>query len=59
VRARLAAGEEIRHDREWPEDAATGTGESTARALAAAASEGRLLLPALPLYLRRPDAVAT
>lgn len=59
VRARLTAGEPIPEDREWPEDAATGTGESTARALAAAASEGRLLLPALPLYLRRPDAVPT
>lgn len=59
VRARLAAGEQIPQDREWPEDAATGTGESTARALAAAGSEGRLLLPALPLYLRRPDAVPT
>lgn len=59
VRARLTAGEPMPEDREWPEDAATGTGESTARALAAAASEGRLLLPALPLYLRRPDAVPT
>ena len=57
VRVRLAGGEPIPEDHEWPEDAATGTGESTARALAAAASEGRLLLPALPLYLRRPDAV--
>lgn len=57
VRSRLEAGEAIPQDRTWPEDAANGSGAPTARALATAAAEGRVLLPALPLYLRRPDAV--
>lgn len=57
VRARLAAGEVVPEHHVWPEDAATGTGVPTARVLAQAAADGHLLLPALPLYLRRPDAV--
>lgn len=57
VRERLAAGEPHPSDREWPEDSSDGVGAPTAAILAAWASQGRWLLPALPLYLRRPDAV--
>ena len=54
---RLSAGETLPGDREWPEDASDGSGAPTAALLTSLASEGRWLLPALPLYLRRPDAV--
>lgn len=57
VRDRLAAGERIPYDVAWPEDTARGTGAPAARILLERADEGSLLLPALPLYLRRPDAV--
>lgn len=57
VRGQLAAGEPLPVDRTWPEDAAAGTGGPTAMALSEMASAGQVLLPALPLYLRRPDAV--
>lgn len=54
---RIATGESLPGDREWPEDASDGSGAPTAALLASLESEGRWLLPALPLYLRRPDAV--
>ena len=54
---RLAAGEPLPGAREWPEDASDGSGAPTAAILASLAEQGRWLLPALPLYLRRPDAV--
>ena len=54
---RLAAGEPLPGDREWPEDASDGSGAPTATLLASLASQGHWLLPPLPLYLRRPDAV--
>lgn len=57
VLERIAAGEPLPGDREWPEDASDGSGAPTASLLASLASEDRWLLPALPLYLRRPDAV--
>lgn len=57
VRDRLDRGEPLPVDRSWPEDAAAGTGDPTAAALGQLAATGRRLLPALPLYLRRPDAV--
>lgn len=57
VLQRVEAGEALPGDRHWPEDASDGSGAPTASLLAALASEGRWLLPALPLYLRRPDAV--
>lgn len=57
VLARIAAGESLPEDQAWPEDAAGGSGSPTAAALAALAAEDRWLVPALPLYLRRPDAV--
>ncbi|MGA1595685.1 MAG: tRNA (adenosine(37)-N6)-threonylcarbamoyltransferase complex dimerization subunit type 1 TsaB [Candidatus Nanopelagicales bacterium] len=57
VHAQLAAGEPLPADRSWPEDAAAGTGGPTATALSEMAAAGLVLLPALPLYLRRPDAV--
>lgn len=57
VLERVEAGETLPGDRHWPEDASGGSGAPTASLLAALASEGRWLLPALPLYLRRPDAV--
>lgn len=57
VLARISVGEPLPDDRAWPEDAADGSGSPTASALAALAAEDRWLLPALPLYLRRPDAV--
>ena len=53
----IAAGEPLPRDRAWPEDASDGSGAPTASLLASRASEDRWLLPALPLYLRRPDAV--
>jgi tRNA threonylcarbamoyladenosine biosynthesis protein TsaB len=57
VHGQLAAGEPLPVHRAWPEDAATGTGGPTATALSEMAAAGHVLLPALPLYLRRPDAV--
>lgn len=54
---RIAAGEPLPGDRGWPEDSSDGSGAPTAALLASLVSEGRWLLPALPLYLRRPDAV--
>ena len=57
VLGRLAVGEEIPADQAWPEDAPDGSGSATARLLSAREADGRWLLPALPLYLRRPDAV--
>lgn len=57
VQERIASGESLPDDREWPEDAADGSGVPTASLLADLASQDRWLLPALPLYLRRPDAV--
>lgn len=57
VLGRLRAGEVLPHDREWPQDAADGSGAPTARILVSEADAGRWLLPPLPLYLRRPDAV--
>ena len=57
VRDRLDQGEPLPVDRSWPEDAAAGTGDPTAAALGQLAAAGQVLLPALPLYLRRPDAV--
>ena len=57
VLERIASGESLPDDREWPEDAADGSGVPTASLLADLASQDRWLLPALPLYLRRPDAV--
>ena len=57
VLARIAAGESLPDDHAWPEDAADGSGSPTASALASLAAEDRWLLPPLPLYLRRPDAV--
>jgi tRNA threonylcarbamoyladenosine biosynthesis protein TsaB len=59
ARDRLRAGEVIPADVAWPEDAAQGTGAPTADLLAARNDAGQVLLPALPLYLRRPDAVPT
>ena len=59
VHSRLTAGEAIPTDREWPEDPAEGDGAQTADALTQLSSAGQVLLPALPLYLRRPDAVPT
>ena len=56
---RLALGEAVPSDAVWPEDGAQGSGELTARALARWGTAGLELLPALPLYLRRPDAVPT
>lgn len=68
VLERIASGEVVPRDREsptqaawptraWPEDASDGSGAPTAALLASMAAQGRWLLPALPLYLRRPDAV--
>lgn len=57
VLARMAAGEALPGDRVWPEDASDGSGTPTAALLAELASDGRQLIPAVPLYLRRPDAV--
>lgn len=57
VRERMAAGEPLPGDRAWPEDSSDGSGAPTAHLLSSLASEDRWLLPALPLYLRRPDAV--
>ena len=57
VLERIAAGEPLPDDRGWPEDAADGSGAPTATILASLVSEGRWLLPPLPLYLRRPDAM--
>jgi tRNA threonylcarbamoyladenosine biosynthesis protein TsaB len=54
---RLRSGEAPPPDREWPQDAADGSGTPTARILEVQAGQGRWLLPPRPLYLRRPDAV--
>lgn len=57
VLARRAAGEPFPADIPWPEDAAGGSGAPAERILGERAAAGLRLLPALPLYLRRPDAV--
>jgi tRNA threonylcarbamoyladenosine biosynthesis protein TsaB len=57
VLSRLAAGEQPPVDRAWPEDSANGSGMPASVLLEALAARGDWLLPALPLYLRRPDAV--
>lgn len=57
ARERLLAGESAPAEITWPEDSAHGTGDVTAQAMAAMQASGHVLLPALPLYLRRPDAV--
>lgn len=57
VLARMAAGESLPNDRAWPEDAADGSGAPTADLLAVLVAQDRWLLPPLPLYMRRPDAV--
>jgi tRNA threonylcarbamoyladenosine biosynthesis protein TsaB len=57
VLERTEAGESLPDDRAWPEDAADGSGAPTASLLSHLATQGRWLLPPLPLYLRRPDAV--
>lgn len=57
VLGRLAAGEGIPELVEYPEDPAEGSGASTARVLSARLLEDRVLLPPVPIYLRRPDAV--
>lgn len=54
---RLSAGESLPRHHEWPEDASDGSGAPTAAVLESLAAQGRWLLPALPLYMRRPDAV--
>jgi tRNA threonylcarbamoyladenosine biosynthesis protein TsaB len=54
---RIAAGEALPGDREWPEDPSDGSGAPTAALFADLSAKDRWLLPALPLYLRRPDAV--
>lgn len=54
---RLAAGEAIPGELDLPEDDASEAGASTADLLARRIAEGRYLLPARPVYLRRPDAV--
>lgn len=54
---RIAAGEPLPGDREWPEDPSDGSGAPTAALFADLSAKDRWLLPALPLYLRRPDAV--
>ncbi len=59
ARDRLRAGEAEPVDVTWPEDAAEGSGIPTADLLAARAEVGQILLPAIPLYLRRPDAIPT
>ena len=57
VLERMTAGEPLPGNREWPEDASDGSGAPTATLLASLVSQGHWLLPPLPLYLRRPDAV--
>jgi tRNA threonylcarbamoyl adenosine modification protein YeaZ len=57
VQERIEAGEALPGARTWPEDAADGSGAPTASLLASLAAKDLWLLPALPLYLRRPDAV--
>ena len=56
---RLAAGESIPAALDIPEDCASGSGSGTAALLAERSARGLLLMPALPLYLRRPDAIPT
>ena len=57
VEDRLEAGEGLPVDFTVPEGDATSSGEPGAHALLARIEQGSWLLPALPLYLRRPDAV--
>jgi len=54
---RLMAGEDVPGDTTIPEGAPDGAGSETAVALMTRSDQGLHLLPALPLYLRRPDAV--
>ena len=58
VRERLEAGEPLPGAVPLPEDDASAAGASSADVLERRARDGLLLLPALPIYLRRPDAVA-
>lgn len=57
VQNRLGAGEGLPADFAVPEGEATSSGEPGAHALLRRIDEGHWLLPPLPLYLRRPDAV--
>lgn len=61
VESRLDSGEGWPHpaDVNIDLDPATARGDTTAHLLAEHARRGRVLLPARPLYLRAPDAVAT
>lgn len=55
--SRLAAGESIPDAVDLPEDSSDAAGASTASVLEKRARSGQYLLPLLPVYLRRPDAV--
>ena len=57
VSERLASGEPLPDRVELPEEGARESGAATADILRDRAQRGLLLLPARPLYLRRPDAV--
>ena len=57
VQDRLDAGEGLPGDFAVPEGDATSSGEPGSQALLRRLDQGHWLLPALPLYLRRPDAV--
>lgn len=57
VAERLASGEPLPDRVELPEEGARESGAATADILHDRAQRGLLLLPARPLYLRRPDAV--
>lgn len=57
VAERLAAGEPLPASVALPEEDATATGAATADLLLERAHRGLVLLPPLPVYLRRPDAV--
>ena len=57
VRERLDAGEGLPDAFAVPEGDASSSGEPGTHALLRRIDQGRWLLPALPLYLRRPDAV--
>jgi len=59
VRARLALGERPPAELLLPEDEAAGSGSPTAEVLTRLRHADRVLLPAVPLYLRRPDAIPT
>ena len=57
VRWRLDEGESLPGAFVVPEGEASSSGEPGTRALLGRMAEGRWLLPPLPIYLRRPDAV--